>query len=230
VDIVNFETKSLRLVFDMQQQLTTALKSLTGKQHRGLPDTFNVFQASHINRASEGYAFLRKSGRVDASKLLIRPAIEATIRLLAVRKQPDLLYRMAYTERLEDRKWMRGPAVKQGIDFDAEDKKKWDDFTKAYAAHFPDHPLVEEKLWLRDAAVVAGLGPWYDSHYRLYCQFTHAAFRAVVGDLNDLEPHDNRTMALCLLPALEAAESVNATVPLLEELRMRLSKLDEPST
>jgi hypothetical protein len=51
----------------------------------------------------------------------------------------------------------------------------------------PEHPLTEEELSLRRAAECAGIEGYYDSHYRLYCRFTHAAFRASTGDLSEFD-------------------------------------------
>lgn len=223
---VDVEAKSLQLVLDMQLQLAAALNSLTGKQHKGIEDVFPVYSAGHINRAVDGYVLLRKTGRIDSSKLLIRPALEATIKILAVRKRPELLYRIAYTERLEDQKWIGAAARRQGGDYTAQDKKNWEEFKKSYSTHFPGQPLIEQKLLLRDAAVIAGLGDYYDSHYRLYCQFTHAAFRAVSRDLDELDTHDNRTMALCTLVGIEAAVSLGASASEISALRKRLDEID----
>jgi len=138
-----------------------------------------------------------------------------------------LLYRIAYSERLEDRKWIGFATRRQGIDYAVQDKKNWDEFTQAYSAHFPGYTLVEQKLSLRDAAVIAGIGDYYDSHYRLYCQFTYAAFRAVTQSLNELETHDNRTMALCVLVGLETAVSIGGSAPDIDVLRKRLNELDQ---
>jgi hypothetical protein len=223
----DFEARSLQLVADTQLQLAATLNSLTGKQHQGLQDVFPIYSAGHVNRAADGYVLLRKAGRIDSSKLLIRPALEATIKILAVRKQPELLYRIAYSERLEDQKWIGAAARRQGGDYTAQDEKNWEEFTKAYSTHFPGQRLTEQKLSLRDAAVIAGLGDYYDSHYRLYCQFTHAAFRAVTRGLDELDTHDNRTMAICTLVGIEATVSVGASAPHLGALRNRLEEIDQ---
>ena len=222
----DLEAAWLQLVSDMQAELASALNSLTGKTHEGLQDVFPIMSAGHINRALDGYIFLRKAGRIDASKLLIRPALEATIKILAVKKQPDLLYRIAYSERLEDKKWLGAAARRRGKDYGPEDKKKWDEFTKAYSAHFSTHKMVEEKLSLRDAAVIAGIGDYYDSHYRLYCQFTHAAFSAVTHGLDELDTHDNQTMTLCAIVGLEAAILLGGVAQNFDELRKRRDELD----
>ena len=223
----DLETVWLELVADMQVELVSALKSLTGKQHEGLQDVFPIMSAGHINRALDAYVLLRNASRIDASKLLIRPALEPAIKILAVKERSDLLYRIANSERLEDQKWIGAAARRQGKDYGPRDKKNWNEFTEAYSTHFPTHKLLEQKLSLRDAAVVAGIGDYYDSHYRLYCQFTHAAFRAVTHDLDDLDTHDNQTMTLCALVGLEAAISVGAVAPNVDELRKRRKELDQ---
>lgn len=222
----NSEDSWLQLVSEMQAELASALDSLTGKKHEGLQDVFPIMSAGHINRALDGYILLRKAGRIDSSKLLIRPALEAAIKILAVKKQPDLLYRIAFSERLEDQKWLGAAARRQGKDYGPEDKRKWDEFTKAYSAHFPTHEMVEEKLSLWDAAVIAGIGDYYNSHYRLYCQFTHAAFRAVTHGLDELDTHDNQTMTLCALVGLEAAIFVGGVAQNFDKLSKRRDELD----
>jgi hypothetical protein len=98
------ERQSLQLVADIQREIAEGFNTLGGKPHRGLEYQFPFYSASHINRAIEGYVLLRQQLRLDASRLLIRPAIEAAIKILAVRNEPALLYRIAYSEHLEDRK------------------------------------------------------------------------------------------------------------------------------
>jgi hypothetical protein len=80
----------------------------------------------------KGYVYLRESGRVEASKYLIRTAIEAIIHLQSIRKQPELLFRIAFTEFNEDKKWVRSlqrPDVADAIQaIDAQ----WAAFVRAY--------------------------------------------------------------------------------------------------
>ena len=118
-----FETRSLKLVHDIQEELSVGLNSLGGKKHRGLEDQFPFYSASHINRAVEGYVLLRQQFRLDA------------------------------------------------------------------------------------------------------CQFAHAAFRAITGDLDELYTHDNRTMALCPLTGLDAVASLSGSAPNVEAFRTKLSQL-----
>jgi hypothetical protein len=95
-----------------------------------------------------------------------------------------------------------------------------------YSDHFPKHKLVNERLSLKRAAAVAGIEPYYDVVYRLYCQFTHAAFRATTGNLDRLYSHDNRAMALCALTGLDAVALLSGLAPNVETFRTRLSDLN----
>jgi Family of unknown function (DUF5677) len=223
------EALSLELVCDIQAQLSKALKPLEGKEWDRLLERFLFHQAVHINRATAGYVFLRKASMVDASKLLIRPSIEAMIRILAVRKDRSLLYRMAYTERMDDKRFLRPSWLRAGKekDYDADDQRRWNDFKQKYAAEFPEHRLIETQLPLRNAAEAGGIQRYYDTYYRLYCQFTHAAFRAVTGGLNHTGTEDNETVAACAYSGLEAAASVGAEAPNLVSLGNRLMHLDK---
>jgi hypothetical protein len=222
----NFETRSLELVCEIQTQLAAALNSLAGRKHRGLEDVFPVYCASHVNRAVEGYILLRRQFRLEASRLLIRPTIEATIKMLAVRNQPDLLYRIAYSEWLEEKKFIVSAAQTGGADYLSQHEAKWKEFRKAYCDHFPQHNLADKKLFLQDAAVAAGMEAYYDSAYRLYCQFTHAAFRATTGGLDGLRIHDNRTVGICTLAALEAVASLTGLGLHVESFRQALAELN----
>jgi len=221
------EARSLELLSDVQAELRDALNGLGGKQRDGLYDGYLGYTAGHINRAVEGYIYLRTSHRIDASKHLIRTAIEAVIRLQAVRKKPELLFRIAFSEFSEDKKWVRTTAAGDVRAAIAAINKNWADFKQAYHAKYPEHRLVEEDLSLRGAAECAGLERYYDSHYRLYCRFTHAAFRATTGNLNEFDREDNRTMALCSLSAIEALSTIGAPTPNMDSLRERLSDLDK---
>jgi hypothetical protein len=128
-------SKSLELLVGFQAEIREALNSLGGKQSQGLMDNYRLYVAAYVNRAADGFIYLRKAGRSDSSKLLIRPAIEALIRLLAIRKKPELLYRIAYTETESDRTWLRAVSASAGEQFDENAyKKRWDDFKQKYIA------------------------------------------------------------------------------------------------
>src|SRR4029453_13929456 len=96
------EEKSLKLVEDFNSELMDALDSLGGKKGNALLDTYRFWSSKHLQRAVDGFAFLRRAGRMDGSKFLVRPALEMAFRLQAVRKHPDLLYRIEFSEHHRD--------------------------------------------------------------------------------------------------------------------------------
>ena len=98
---LSIEEMALELADDLQNELANALNSLAGRQSRGVHDNYYVRIAAHVNAAAEGFVFLRREHRVNATKLLVRPVIEAVLRLEAVRRKPELLFRIAFTERLD---------------------------------------------------------------------------------------------------------------------------------
>jgi hypothetical protein len=229
----NLEAKSLNLLCDMCNGLSRAVNSLGRKVAQGLLDNFNFYSATYVNHAVEGFIFLRQATppRIAASKLLIRPVIEIMFRLEAIQKEPELLYRIAYWESEEDWKWFAPAAARSGKDYNydrAAHEQRWNDFKAKYAEQFPNHHLVDQTITTGQLAAAAGLASYYDTHYRMYCRYTHAAFRAIGGFLDELaDPEDNRTMALCTLTAMRALAPLGAEMPNLNSLSERLRDLHE---
>ena len=228
----DLEAKSLELLCDICNELSEAVNSLGGKSG-DFSVHFKSHSAKYLNYAAEGFISLRQANPppIAPSKLLIRPAIEIMFRLAAIQKQPDLLYRIAYSEREENWKWFTKTAAKvgktHGYDRATHDKP-WDDFKIKYAKYFPDHNTVDQSISTYDLAAAAGLADYYNSHYRMYCRYTHAAFQATGGLLDDLATsEDNRTMALCCLTALEALNPLGAKTPNMDSLSERLNNLDK---
>lgn len=223
------EERALQLVEGFQKELTNALNSLGRKQSRGVHDNYYFRAAAHVNAAAEGFVFLRRAHRLNATKFLIRPAIEAVFRLEAVRRKAELLFRVAYSERLEDLRWFRRVADNAGKSFDEQPSKlEWKEFKRAYAEQCPSHDLLETAISSFDLAAEAGLGAYYDSHYRMYCQYEHAAFRATAGFLKEIsDPADCRTVAWCVFVAVNALASMEVVeTPNLTALHDRLDRLD----
>jgi hypothetical protein len=134
----NLDAEFFAIVTEMRQELGNALNSLAGKTRNGLWDSFLGFSAIHINRAAAGFLHLRQATLIDQSKLLIRPALEAMFRIQAVRAEPSLLYRIAYTEHLEDLK-LAGPAAKQlGQHCETDFKASWASFTARWCCRCSD--------------------------------------------------------------------------------------------
>jgi hypothetical protein len=106
------EQRSLTLLCEIQQELANTLNSLGDKQGRGALDNYYFHSARHVNRAAEGFVFLRKSGWIDASKFLVRPLIETMFRVEAIQKKTELFYRIAYSETIvKDPKWIGSVAI-----------------------------------------------------------------------------------------------------------------------
>lgn len=220
------EQESLELVSDLVAEITNALNSLAGKKYEGTVEAYRFYSAKHIHRAADGFVFLRKSGRIDASKFLVRPAIEVALRLQAVRKQPDLLYRIAFSEHCQDKRLLRPAAKFANADYDqAPIHHLWKKFADWFKDKFPSLQAVDQEITVIEIAEKAGLGRFYDSHYRTYCQYTHGAFRASAGYLDDVtDAVDNRTMAVCAFVALDTLISIGAESPNCNGLFERLSR------
>ena len=220
------EQESPALLVDFIEEITRALKSLGGKKHNGLFDNYRFWSSKHLHRAAGGFVFLRRSGLADASKFLIRPAIEIVLRLQAVKKHPDLLYRIAFSEHCQEKRFLRAAAEysQQPYD-DTHGKKRWKRFSDAFTAEFPNVPRVDKKLSIARTAEKAEMKPIYDGDYRIYCQYAHGALRASIGGLDEAtDPHDNVAMLLCASVALDTLVSLGAESPNRDRLFRRISQ------
>jgi hypothetical protein len=214
---------NLPIVSDFADELRTALDSLGGNEGE-MFEHYRLHSAKHIQRAVDGFVFLRKSGRFDCSKFLVRPAVEVVFKLQAIERKPDLLYRIAFSEHLQDQRMARPAAKRSNQLYDeATADAHWAGFSAKYRAKFPDHEFVEQEIRIYETAEKANLAAYYDSHYRLYSQYTHGTFRATAGLFDDLtDTEDGRVMALCAWVALEALISIGAKSPNRGELVKRL--------
>jgi hypothetical protein len=224
----DFETKSLGLLRDIQKCLAGVLDSLGSKQGENLFEHYIFFTSTHVNRSAEGFILLRENRRFDPSKLLVRPAVEMMISQQAVLRKPELLYRIAYTELEERKKWLVPLWKRIGRDFLPEHTKQLKEFSRNYASQFPSHIQKAAKITLIALAESAKLEGFYDSHYRLYCQFTHGAFEATTGELDFADCEDNHTMTLCVLSTLTALhQGVKVDIPELSSFTERVKNLSE---
>lgn len=225
-DTAPAEQDSLALLKDIVTELGSALDSLAGKPRGGLLNQYRVHSAKHIFRAADGFITLRTIGHRYCSKLLIRPAIEVMFRLEAVRKDGRMLSRVAAWEHSEDQKQLRTIAERSGNTFDeTAGAQRWATKMTNLQKEFPGETLEEQPLGAADAAQFDGLVDYYNTHYRLYSQYTHGVFRATGDLLDDLtDPEDNRTMAMCAFVALNVLASMDIAAPNLQRLFERLSK------
>jgi hypothetical protein len=220
------EEQSLKLVEEFNTELKQALDSLDDKQDVGLVDQYRLWSSKHLQRAVDGFAFLRRSGRVDRSKFLVRPAIEMAFRLEAARHHPDLFYRIAHEEHRQDKHLMQGqPQLLAQIE------KNWEEFKNAFAKEFPTVPIPNlcdrcDRLSIQKVAEKAEMKSYYDSHYRIYCRYTHGALQASTGNIDKATDRaDNQIMAVCALVALDNLISLGAKSSNSDRLAQRLKDI-----
>ena len=208
------EIQLLGLLKDVQRLLDDALNSLGAKPLTPAPK-YLAWEALHVNRAAKGYLLLRESGLAPASKLLVRPALEATIWGTAVIKEPGFLFRIPYTtlER-ESRPVAKNPALA--------------DLKLAASKASPSIPIECRPVHIREAAEVAKLPEAYDAVYGIYCKFTHGDMEAVQGLLDKAtDPIDTDVIVWCVLTMLkQLLEHTPAQVPDLEPLWKNLKAID----
>jgi hypothetical protein len=198
-----------------------------GKPTRGAVDNYYFHSGDHVNRVAEGFIFLRKSGRIEASKLLVRPLTETMFRLVAIQKNAELFYRIAYSETIvEDAKWIGSATSRAGTTFDeAAHSKRFKQFEDQLSKQLPNVPLEDKYISVWKIAEAAGMAGYYGSDYRTYCRYTHGALWAIAGFLTDLtDPEDNRAMVLCTWSVLNALTAIGAKAPNLQSLLQRLKE------
>lgn len=214
------ELRLLKLLGEFQQLLADALNSLSGKEPKPTPENqYLSWMATAINRAADGYLFVRSSGRVDASKLLIRPILEALFFGAAVMNQKGFLYQKAFAEKGEDMRLVSSgkvtkPAIEQALA----------GYRAIVQKQEPRYPFKHEAATAREAARIAGMLPVYDRAYRIYCHYTHGALNAVAGEFDEMtDSLDTSIVLWSVFLMLEFMKThTPATVPDLGPLRAKL--------
>jgi hypothetical protein len=221
------EQESLKLVEDFDSALIHALDSLS-RTMVGLVDHYRFWSSKHLQREINAFAFLRRSGRVNGSKLLVRPALEMAFRLEAVRRHPDSLYRIEFSEHCQDEQLLREHARRSKQPYnDAQIEQKWKRFSDAFTEEFPNIPKVEKRLTIERIAAKAAMHRVYGDHYRIYCKYTHGALLASTGALDKAtDPRDNWAMGACGLIALDNLILLGAKSPNRDRLEQRLPRYD----
>jgi hypothetical protein len=151
------EIQYLKLLRELQPIIVKAINSLGGKKPADAGSSYLGRIANTVNRASDGYLWLRESGRMDASKLLVRPALEAVFCGVAAVKNKEFLFRKAYSEWEEDKKFFAK---------DEAGKKEANDFLKHFQAQFtkhnPNYPVNLTNIKIREISEMADLLPVYE--------------------------------------------------------------------
>jgi hypothetical protein len=218
------EIEFLKLLKELQPICVKALNSLGGKKPADAGSSYLGRIAKTVNRTSDGYLLLREAGRMDASKLLIRPALEAVFCGTAALKDKEFLFRKAYSEWKEDKKLFAK---------DAEGKKEADEYLKhlqiGFQKHNPAYPIKLQEIKIEGIARMAELSPVYESAYRVYCKYTHSAMRAVSGHLDQgTDLRDTPTIVWCVLTTLGLLKThTPAEIPPLENFYQKLDSLND---
>jgi len=228
-DQLPIDFESVELLKQVQFNLASALNSLSGKSTEGRA-TYLVDSATHVNKAVGGYVLLREARMLHASKILVRPVLETAIYLRATMRNSEFILCKAYSEMLEDEKF-DAPSGTKRKSIEKAAKHSFQQFQKDFLKADSSCTLLEPKeVTVRSAAESTGLGQAYLIDYRLYCQFTHGALRAMSGQLDDLtDQRDTPLMIWCaLIVCEELANHTPAKLGDLARLWKNLQQLPPP--
>ena len=215
------EIEVLKLLKELQDVLNVAVIALGGMRPKTPERSYLGFVANAVKNIADGYLVLRNEGRLTASKLLVRPAIELILNGTAVEKKPGLLVRKAYSE------WEAEGKMYKGTQFEAKHDQRWQDFKKRVKIVDPNCQIVRKRLTIRETAQLASMDKIYDVAYGIYCRFTHGAFDAVQGNLDGVtNDRDSQVMTYCVIQAISLLErSTPAAIPDYDLPEERLDRL-----
>lgn len=211
---------SLDLLTRIQDTLAANLSRIKGKD-KNISEFYRFEYCRFVNNSAETFLFLVKNERAEASRVLVRPALEVTFRLQAIQTKPETLLRVAAWEHEERKKLLNGVAP----DLVAETAKRmaanWKATVEHYEKLFPGLPVNETPLSAFDAAkeipfdpmLKTGKGnenPFYDTYYRFYSPFSHGHIDSLSGEMNYLPFLDNSIMGYCAIIALHATVELGA--------------------
>lgn len=176
------EHERLALLKELRLLLEDALKSLGGKPSHEMESRYLFWIATRVNLVAEGYLFIREP-RVEVSKILVRPIVELTFYALALMKKRGFLFRQAYTELKSEKIFFPDRvAAEQWFGQQVEDLER------AIQRAEPDYPIERLGIRFKDITELEELAkakPIYKD-YRVYCQFTHGALRAIRGVFDEV--------------------------------------------
>lgn len=211
---------SLNLVTRVQDALAANLGVLKGKD-KNISEFYRFEYCRFVNNTTETFLFLVKNERAEASRVLIRPALEVTFRLQAIQTKPELLLRVAAWEHEERKKLMNGVAPHLVDETTKKMADQWTATVERYEKLFPSLLVNQTPLSAFDAAkeipfspaLKMGKGdsnPFYDTYYRFYSPFSHGHIDSLSGEMNYLPFLDNSIMRYCAMIALHATVELGA--------------------
>ncbi len=216
------EVQLLALLREVQSVLSNALNSLDSNSFAKPETRYLGWAAVTVNRAADGYLMLRESYRVDASKLLIRPILEAFFSAAAVMKKRGFLFRKTYTEILEEKKFHPKNSATE-TDF----QRILKEMEQLFKKDDPIYPIEHKRVDVRYTAQVAEMLPVYEVAYSTYCLFTHGAISAATGQLNkSTDDLDTQFVVRLVIMMLELLQKYTpAKIP---DMASFLSRLPTP--
>jgi hypothetical protein len=215
------EMQSLKSLREVLKIFSEAVNSLDQNSFTSPEKVYLAWAALTAYRAGDGYLLLRDALQMDASKLLIRPILEAMFSSSAVMSKRGFLFRKAYTEILEEKKFHSKHPVT-----DAQLDNILTETERLFKKNDPKYPIERKRVDIAYTAKVAGMLPTYEVVYRIYCQFTHGAISAASGQLNDTTDNlDTQIVAHMLITILELLKKhTNAKVPDIAQLSRSIPK------
>jgi len=228
------EAISLALIVELQATLATTLDSIAGNTTEG-EVSYLVWGATHVGKLLAGYTQLRNNQMKSASKLMVRPLMEATAKADAAVKKPGFFFQKVRAEHEEEKKLLQ--EVRKIYDKRREPthrigqlltglENEWQKFEQNWIKKRPQDAKNKKRYNFDDTLGEIGLGGWY-AQYRIYSQFTHGTIRAAAGHFDAMtEPADNLIIAAFTLHILFALKTyAPVTVPDLAPFRRRLNAL-----
>lgn len=203
-----FDRETLKLVRESFEVLSNAIVQVGGL-NTSIPGALYLYYTTvHIKDTIASYVLLRDAGQYYTSKILLRSALEAMYRLLAVHKTPELIYRVAFTEYRENVKLIEKLKV-EGVEARLKElHDKWAKVKVEIQSEFPATVLKEQEFKAWDAAAAVDLESNYESQYRYLCQFTHAGLSATRQTFEESSYLDNPIAIDAAIHATEVIESI----------------------
>jgi hypothetical protein len=214
----------LNTPLDLLTRIQIALAANLGvvkSKKNNISDFYKFEYCRFINNTTETFLFLVKNERVEASRILVRPALEVTFRLQAIQTKPELLLGVAAWEHEERKKLMNGIAPHLVDETTKTMAVQWTDTVESYKKLFPSLPINQTPLSAFDAAkaiqfnpaLKSGNGnsnPLFETYYRFYSPFTHGHIDSLSGEMNYLPFLDNSIMGYSAIIALDATVKLGA--------------------
>ncbi|HRG54764.1 MAG TPA: hypothetical protein PLG56_01910 [Lacunisphaera sp.] len=195
------EQALVRLLTEMQAELAAALAGVDFNTLTGIERYFHP-TCSGISELGSGFLTLKKVGNTHAARVLIRTCIEAALKVGTVYEKPSALYRIAFTEHVNDCQFLtaadeNGIIVTPGM-IDA----KWAKIKSSLSSLFPGEELMDAAISAETLGLWSKMPDLYSFQYKLYCNYTHATLRAHATPEHFDPELDYLTVFQCLFTAL----------------------------